>query len=457
MERATIILLGATGDLARRKLIPALIELARLTQLTIIGAAEDEMSREQFQHYVRPSNITDDQWHSFAQHLYYQQFNAAQKQSYDELLDFANKFPAEHRIVYCAMPPELFCTITELVGKSGLVQKGKPHQVIVYEKPFGQDLKSAKTLNECVADWFTEDQVFRIDHYLTKEMVENITLVRFTNTIFEPIWNGIYIDSVHIVLHEDVGLEGRGAYYDTYGVLKDVVQNHMLQLLALVAMEEPVSLSGDAVRDAKVNLLKSVTVKDGLLGQYEGYRNEDHVHKDSTTPTFALLELAVNNERWRGARFFLSTGKALDHKATYIRITFRTVTCSLERVRDCLPNVLTISIYPEGGYSLALNVKEPRTSTFIRPEPPAHIKQVDMHYLQFVEKKPAPEYLVIFEEILSHQISVGVRFDEIEEQWRITDQILAMDLPQYTYTQGSTGPQEAETFAQKKGIAWSQL
>ncbi len=457
MEKTTVVLLGATGDLARKKLFPALIKLAKITHVTIIGAAKENFSAEQFREHIRPPDVDAQQWQSFSNQLYYQPFDAQEESSYQELASFVNRFPSEHRIVYCAMPSQYFCTITEFVGRSGLVQKQKKHQVIVYEKPFGEDLKSAQALNACIVRWFSEDQIFRIDHYLTKEMVENITLVRFANTVFEPIWNSKYIESIHVILHEKVGLEGRGAYYDRYGVIKDVVQNHMLQLLALVAMEEPAHLSGDAVRDAKVRLLKKVSVVDGVLGQYQGYRAEPQVDKHSNTATFALLELAINNDRWRGTRIYFSTGKELDHKTTGIRITFRTVTCALERVRDCLPNVLTINIYPTGGYSLALNVKIPRAVSDLDFEESAHIKQIAMDYQQFVQVKPQPEYVTIFEEILSHQISVGVRFDEVEEQWRIADEIIAKQFPLFAYEKNTKGPSQAALFAQEKGISWSQL
>jgi glucose-6-phosphate 1-dehydrogenase len=460
MNECTVIIFGATGDLARRKLIPALYDLVKrkkLDKLALIGAAHDDVTAEQMLEAARPfiTDIDEKVWQKMSESTRYQRLDFSEQQNFSSLKELVEKVEKQqnlsgNRIAYCASPPQFFCDITTNIGTSGLLEKKDGNAVsyhrIIYEKPFGSDEKTAQEINECISNWFDESQIYRIDHYLTKEIVSSIALVRFANTIFEPLWNANYIASVEVVLSEEVDLQGRGAYYDEYGVLKDMVQNHALQLVALVAMEEPSSLTGDGLRDAKVQVLKETQITDGLLGQYEGYTRESDVHADSTTPTFAFLQLAVNNERWKNVPFYCVTGKRLEKKATYIRITFRTITCALKQVEDCKPNYLTISIFPESGFSLGLNAKKPDTLS--------EVGRISMDFCQSCEMPVTPEYVTIFEEVLLGEESISVRFDEIEYAWNIVDKAIARNMPLYTYEQGTKGPEEAVALAQKKGVRW---
>jgi glucose-6-phosphate 1-dehydrogenase len=460
MNECTVIVFGATGDLTRRKLIPAFYDLVKrkkLDKLALIGAAHDKVTAEQMLEAARPfiANIDEKVWQKITESTRYQRLDFSEQQDFVFLKELVETVEKEqnlsgNRIAYCASPPQFFCDITTNSGASGLLKKkdvhATPYHRIIYEKPFGSDEKTAQEINECISQWFDESQIYRIDHYLTKEIVSSIALVRFANTIFEPLWNANYIASVEVVLSEEVDLQGRGAYYDEYGVLKDMVQNHVLQLLALVAMEEPSSLTGDGLRDAKVKVLQETKIIEGWLGQYEGYTQESGVDPDSTTPTFAFLQLAVNNERWKNVPFYCVTGKRLEKKETLIRITFRTITCALKQVEDCKPNYLTINIFPESGFSLGLNAKKPDTL--------GEVGRISMDFCQSCEMPLTPEYVTIFEEVLLGEESISVRFDEIEYAWNIVDKIITEHMPIYKYLQGTKGPQEAVTLAQKKGVRW---
>jgi glucose-6-phosphate 1-dehydrogenase len=460
MNECILIILGVTGDLARRKLLPAFYDLVKqkkVTKFAIIGAAHDKVTPQQYLAQARTfiTDIDEKIWQQLEGNAYYQQLDFTQAKDFLGLKSLVEEVEkkqglAGDRIVYVAAAPHFFCDITTQLGASGVVKKKKsnekPYHRIVYEKPFGSDKKSAESINACIAKWFDESQIYRIDHYLTKELVSSIALVRFTNSIFEPLWNKNYIESVQITLSESVGIEGRGSYYDAYGVLKDVVQNHMLQLLSLVGMEEPASLTGDAIRDTKAQVLKETKIVSGIVGQYEGYKNEEGVKKDSSMPTFAFLELAVDNKRWSGVPFYFVTGKSLEKKETLIRIKFRTVVCALEQAERCEPNYLTLTVFPDSGFSLTLNAKKPGTL--------AGVERISMDFCQSCESVLTPEYEVIFEEVMAGEQSISVRFDEIEYAWDIIDKVTAMKLPLLTYKQGSKGPQEALTVAEKKGLWW---
>lgn len=459
-NECAFIIFGVTGDLARRKLLPALYALVqqkKLTKFVIVGAAHEAVTPQQYLASARQfiTDVDEAVWQQLEAASYYQHLDFAHKEGFVRLKSLLEEAEKKHgldgsRIVYCAASPHFFCDITTNVGAAGIVQKkdgnAHPYHRIVYEKPFGADLASAQKINACISQWFDESQMYRVDHYLTKELVSSIALVRFTNSIFEPLWDNRHIESVQIVLNEEVGLEGRGSYYDEYGVLKDVVQNHMLQLLALVAMEEPASLMGEAIRDAKAHVLEQTKIVSGMLGQYQGYADEEGVKKNSTTPTFAFLELAVDNKRWSGIPFYVVTGKRLEKKETFIRIKFKTVVCALEAAEDCAPNYLTLGIYPDSGFSLTLNAKKPGTLH--------DLERVSMDFCQSCAKVLMPEYELILEEVMAGEQSIGVRFDEIEYAWSIIDTTIALGLPSYPYEQGSTGPREVVAEAEKKGLWW---
>ena len=460
MNKCMIILLGITGDLAKRKLIPAIYSLIsdkKLENFTLIGVAIDDMSIE---HVLKSAkefieNIDEAIFAKMLKNSYYQKLDFNSKEDFIKLNAFVSALEKEqesvcNRLVYVASMPYYFCKITKNCIASGLMKKVASTENfwyrIVYEKPFGSDAVSALEINTCIAQNFYEDQVYRIDHYLTKEVVGNIALVRFTNCIFEPLWNNNYIDQVNILLEEKLCIEGRGAYYDKYGAVRDVVQNHMLELLALIAMESPDLLSGDSIRNKRVDVLKNVEFVDGLLGQYKGYKKEDHIKSDSETETFASLLFKVNNARWSGVPFYLKTGKCLGAKKTEIQIKFKKIDCILLKGCPVESNYLTIGIYPKGTFYLTLNAKKPGMLNEVMP--------VEMEFCQScVFGGVSPEsYEIIFQEVLNGEKSISVRFDEIECLWKITDAIYAHRLPMYTYDFGSSGPKEIKGFEYKFGI-----
>jgi glucose-6-phosphate 1-dehydrogenase len=290
--------------------------------------------------------------------------------------------------------------------------------------------------------------VYRIDHYLTKELVSNIALLRFTNSVFEPLWNNRHIDQVQIILSEKLGIENRGAYYDAHGALSDVVQNHMLELVALIGMEAPAFLTGEQIRDERAKVLEKVECTDAVLGQYEGYCNQPMVRADSSTETFAELCLKINNDRWAGVPFYLKTGKCLDKKETVIHIRFKPVDCLLTQQCPSEPNYLTIQIAPEAIISLSLNTKKLGTADEVVP-----MKMELCHSCIFGVITPEA-YEVIFEEVVRGEQSIAVRFDEIEAAWKIIDAVKARQLPVHLYPQKSAGPHEALAFEETYSIRW---
>ncbi len=489
MNDCAIILLGATGDLARRKIFPALYQLFlqnKLSYSIIISAALEEISAAELLEKTKSSvNPRDAQsWQEFGTRIFYKQMNFTKEADFAALEKFV--IEQEHtagltgnRLVYCATAPYFYCAITQGLAASGMVKRMAPrydarastqdayqdlHMVsssrsehieprttpwhrIVYEKPFGHNLESAHEINACIAAHFDEKQIFRIDHYLTKELVGNIALVRFTNIIFEPLWNNRYIDQVQIILDESLGVEGRGAFYDKYGALGDVVQNHMMQLLALIAMESPPKLTGDLIRSQRANVLQKVTVIDAVVGQYTGYAQEAGI-PDSKTETFAQVKLQIENPRWAGVPFYIRTGKCLEKKETLIYIQFKHVDCLLSKACPSEPNHLVIKISPHPLFSLTLNAKKPGRSDEVMP--------VQMHFSHgtFAEEGPQA-YERLFEEILKGEQSVSVRFDEIEYAWKIIDAVRALHPPLVKYEKGSMGPAEAKKlFDGKHGVRW---
>ncbi len=458
-----ILILGATGDLARKKIFPALYHLfvnGKLGDSIIVGAALDQTSVAQLlantKKYVR--DCTDQAWQEFGQRVVYHPIDFSHEKDFDVLAVFVTELEKKknlsgNQLVYCSVAPYFYCAITQGLAKSGLIKKTDKMQQptwqrIVYEKPFGHDLASAHEINECIARYFGEHQIYRIDHYLTKELVGNIALVRFTNIIFEPLWNNRYIDQVQIVLDETIGIEGRGAFYDKYGALADVMQNHMLQLVALIAMESPEKLNGDYIRIERAKVLQKVKVVDALLGQFNGYTNEPGVAPDSRTETFAQVQVRIDNPRWAGVPFYLKTGKLLNKKETAIYVKFKQVDCLL--ARSACPtesNYLTIEVSPNPIFSLSLNAKSPGKSDQVMPV------EMAFSHASFVTAPDA--YVTLFEEILNGEQSVSVRFDEIEYAWTIIDTIKKLNPRVYSYEPGSAGPiQQESDFEKKHGMRW---
>ncbi|MGB8366768.1 MAG: glucose-6-phosphate dehydrogenase [Candidatus Babeliales bacterium] len=462
MNNGAIIIFGATGDLSKKKLMPAIYKLVaskKVNNFIIVGVALEDITVEQLLNQVKEFiPVIDEQvWENIQNRTYYQQLNIMRKEGFKSLNTLVTKLEKKYglpgnRLLYLAVAAHFFCPITHHAAQSGLVKRLSEREDywnrIVYEKPFGHNLQSAQEINKCIDKWFNESQIYRIDHFLTKEIVSNIALIRFTNCVFEPLWNNRFIDHIQIVLSEKIGIQERGSYYDHYGALCDVVQNHMLELLALVAMEAPEKLTGEYVRSERAKVLEKVRFVDGVLGQYTSYTKEKDVKPNSQTETFTALYLTVDNRRWAGVPFYLKTGKCLDKKETVIHIKFKQVDCLLLRNCPTESNWLTIKIAPDATFSLRLNAKKPGFNNELVP-----VSMEFCHSCIFGPYTPQA-YEIVFEEIMRGEQATSVRFDEIEYAWRIIDYIKEQDLPLSLYACGSTGPKESELFAKKHGIRW---
>lgn len=458
----TVIIFGFTGDLAKRKLIPALYALFcdnKIPFFTLIGVGLEEKNTQDILDGALPFiDISCEQnWNLFCARTFYTHHNILE--NYQTATSFASFIQSKedttvktNRLVYMAVGAQLFEPLTVQLVLSGILEKKNTknnwHR-IVYEKPFGTDKISAHAINLALSGLLHEEQIFRIDHYLTKELVSNISLIRFTNCIFEPLWNNKYIEQVQIILNETIDIENRGYYYDQFGALKDVVQNHMLQMLALITMEAPESLLGDAIRNQRAALLDQVTFVTGIRGQYEGYLLEDGVTPNSQTETYALLELAIKNNRWEGVPFFFSTGKALASKEVAIHVVFKPVDCLLEEKCSIIgptmePNVLTFKIAPEEFFSLQLNVKKPGTPDMVMPV------LMNLSHDCFFALRKSHAYEILIEEVIKGEQASSVRFDEIESAWRVIDQIEQKNIPLWIYPKGSDGPDARISFMQNR-------
>jgi glucose-6-phosphate 1-dehydrogenase len=446
MNNFTIIILGVTGDLAKRKLLPALCALIDRQEFSgvIIGTGREDTTADAIlqkaQSFIKHGDIK-----KLASVFSYQRLDFATSGDFKVLADHVQQSEQNRgikngkRLVYLATAAHFFCEITENIVKMGIVVSRNDNHFVVYEKPFGWDTTSAKMINECIKNVLSESQVYRIDHYLAKEFVSNIVLLRYSNTLFKTIWENHTIESVKILFAETIGLEGRGALYDRYGVIRDVVQNHVLQILALVAMDAPPSLDPNALRDKKAEVFRAVRVVDGILGQFEGYQSEPGVDPQSRTETYAAIKLFIDVPAWKGVPFYLEAGKELNRKTTEIQITLKPVSYCLwsEKGGTCESNIITIHITPEEGFSLRVNTKKPGT-----------LNDIMTVALNFVDRSifsptSSEAYEIIFKEIMAGNKALSVRFDEIEYQWDIADTIIAKNLPLYTYKKKSAGPPQA--------------
>lgn len=492
---AALVLFGASGDLTRRKLLPALFHLARNgylpPKLAVVGAARrqktDGSFREEALAAIRarwPDVAADDpDWRTFAECLFYEPVNFDDPGGYSRLaarlaaIERSLGLPG-NRLYYLSTAPEHFATVVRGLSRENLVAEkpgaGRWSRVIV-EKPFGHDLESAAALNRELLQFLKEDQIYRIDHYLGKETVQNLLAFRFANEIFEPIWNHKYVSHVQITAAETVGVEGRGGYYDRSGVVRDMVQNHLLQVLALVAMEPPVVFEADAIRNEKVKVLQAVrrvvpaaVPERVVLAQYgpgkilgrdvPGYREEEGVPRDSRTPTYAALRLEVDAWRWAGTPFFLRSGKRLARRATEICIQFRRPPLRLfagDGAYQAAPNALIVNIQPDEGISLRFGAKLPGADI--------RIQQVKMDFRYGTSfGTPAPEaYERLLLDALSGDATLFTRKDEVEAAWRIVTGVLeaweASDERPLEYAAGSWGPVEAEHLFRGIDGSWRRI
>ncbi len=461
LQECTFVILGGTGDLSRRKLLPAIYKLVaheRVCRFSVVLISASETTAQVVLDQARSfiSNVDDAVWQRLVAATYYHQMDFNDEEGYALLRDALHVIEKKHelkgnRIFYLATMPNHFDVITKNFAKYGIVPTDpgchlagqEPWARVVYEKPFGNDLASARRLNKSITRAFCERCVFRIDHYLGKELVGNIAFVRFTNRVFEPLWNHKHIESVHINLRETLGVEGRGAFYDTYGALKDMVQSHMLQMLALVAMEAPAHLTAEYIRAAKAAVLKRVTVEAAVFGQYDGYRSEPSISRDSSTESFVGVRLKVRNRRWQGVPFYLETGKCLDRKETSIVIKLKPVKCLLDFC-PAMTNTLTINIAPNEGFSLGLNVKMPGVANQVQP-----VSMDFCHSCLFGPNTPEA-YEVLLADVIKGDQAAFLRADEIELAWKVVAQAQAFCEPLYHYKKGSTGPAEIEKLYAKE-------
>jgi len=463
VTEGTIILFGATGDLSKRRIIPALYTLFRdkkVENFKCIGVAYESTTKEEVLQASKPyvESCNEELWNCFSANFYYLKVDVTQQSDFVGLADFIASLEQKNkgvnnRLLYLALPPQLFVTVTEQCAYAGIINKMHdeetvPWRRIVYEKPFGSDFQSALLINKTISHYLEEFQIFRVDHYLAKDIVGTLALVRFTNRIFEPLWNAENIDWVEIELSETSDIGNRGYYYDSYGALKDVVQNHILQIIALLAMESPQSLSGDFIRDKKAEILQKIRCSDGILGQYRGYREEKNVQSDSTTETFAALQLFVDTDRWKKVPWYIRTGKCLTKKETVITIQFKSVACLLTTSCPSESNCLTIRVMPEPGFAITLNVK--------KPGPRVEVMPVAMDFCYECKFGTVVEnvYEFVLQEVLHGEQSISVRFDEIEYAWQVIDQIKRLNLPLCVYQKESQGPHELQIFAEKNKMKW---
>jgi glucose-6-phosphate 1-dehydrogenase len=488
----SIVIYGASGDLTARKLIPALYHLCKEHQMPddfrIIGFARREKTDESWRaelrialnQFSRTKPVDEEVWKKFSACLYYCQGDLNDPAAYQKLEGILTGFGSgplrENLLFYLAISPSQFGMVAEQITRAGLLNKeGKAWQRIVVEKPFGHDLASAQELNQELTRFAHESQVFRIDHYLGKETVQNILMFRFSNSIFERLWNRESVDHVQITVSEKLGVGERGGYYEEAGALRDMVQNHMLQVLSLIAMEPPVSLEAEAVRDEKVKLLKSIrpltaeSVPHHLLHrQYRagradhqarpGYRQETKVNPHSNVETYVALKLLIDNWRWSGVPFYLRTGKNLPQSASEVRIQFRptpNVLFAAQCGHHLDANALTLRLQPNEGISLRFNGKVPGMSLGVRP--------VRMHFSYDAEFGAyTPEaYERLLLEAIAGDATLFIRRDEVETAWGIVDAIRKSwekhDLTNREfYAAGTWGPVAADDLLEKLGHKWHE-
>ncbi|GJQ58151.1 MAG: glucose-6-phosphate dehydrogenase [Candidatus Scalindua sp. AMX11] len=494
-ESTIIVIFGASGDLAKRKLMPALFQLTQDALLPnktrIVGFARRAKTHEEFRSEIQEALVKFArskpregiaELKEFTSRLYYQVGNYDDKESFDELKILLDDIDGEcgippgrgNRLFYISTPPDVFTDIVTVLGQADHIANPEDEDRwtrVIIEKPFGRDLETARALNKKVLAMFDESQVYRIDHYLGKETVQNIMAFRFGNSIFEPLWNRGFVSHIHINVAEAVSVEGRGGYYDHSGALRDMVQNHMLQLLALVAMEPPASFAPNSVRDEKLKVLSAIPPIGGMdvghstvRGQYAAgtidgraitdYLNEPGVSDDSVTETFVALKLYVDNWRWAGVPFYLRTGKALSSRFTEINIEFRqpplalfshSVNNVLKGAGKMQPNILSLRVQPNEGIRLSIGMKVPGPKMVLQPT------DMEFCYDEVFDTEPPAAYERLILDAMSGDSTLFIRQDEVDAAWTLIDGILDgwrnEETPHiHLYRAGTWGPYAADEF-----------
>ncbi len=491
-DPSVMVIFGASGDLTKRKLIPALYNLAKegllAKEFAIVGISRSDMSHEAFRKKIgddlkeyASGAVDKDLWHWFAERLYYLPGDLNDAKTYKSLGALLKQVNETHStkgnyFYYLAIAPEFFSPVIEQLGNAGLVheENGSWRRVIV-EKPFGRDLESARSLNRELQHVLEEDQIYRIDHYLGKETVQNILVFRFANGIFEPIWNRRYIDHVQITVSEDLGVEQRGGYYDESGALRDMVPNHIFQLITLTAMEPPVSFDANAVREEQAKILRAIqpispeeVLTRTVRGQYgpgeirgqkvPGYRQEEKVPKDSTTETFVALKLHIDNWRWAHVPFYLRTGKRLPKRVTEIAIQFREAPHMLFRqttIHELTQNRLVLRLQPDEGISLSFGAKMPGAVMRLGSV------DMDFEYEDYFGTTPSTGYERLLYDCMLGDATLFQRADMVEAGWEIVEPILdvwkALPPRQFpNYAAGTWGPKEADELLRRDRHSWTR-
>jgi len=484
-DNCIFLIFGATGDLANRKILPALYQLEQekyfKENFKIVLIARKEKTNEQYGQEVEVSigkfskrKVQDDVLKKLVSRIYYKQLEFSNFDDYVKLKELIERLVGEkndncERIFYLAVPPSFFGIIIENLKKAALARRGsmgKTYNRVIFEKPFGNDLSSARELNKAITKVFDEKQIYRIDHYMAKELVQNLIVLRFANSIFTPLWDKKYIEHIQITVAESIGVEGRGDYYDKAGAIRDVMQNHMMQLLTLMAMDMPKSLNADDLRREKVKVLKSISrlakneiKKFAVIGQYTSgaingknavsYRDEDEVNKSSKTETFSALKLQLNNKMWKGVPFYLRTGKRLKERATELVIVYKNFPSKLF---GKLPanNMMIIRVQPYEGITLDFNAKVPGKKVIID-----NVNMDFCHECKFGPNSPEAYERLLYDVMIGDQ-TLFTSWDEVEIAWGIFDVILNAfkNVKPFMYEAGTWGPNEADKLIEKDGRKW---
>jgi glucose-6-phosphate 1-dehydrogenase len=490
-----LIIFGATGDLTARKLVPALYNLALSGQLpahfACVGFARRDKTHEDFRQdmfnavsqYSRAKPIDPNVWQTFSEQLFYHCSEFDHDEGYEKLKKFLAQLDNQlgtqgNRVHYLSTQPSFFTDITKHLSQYGLIYDPNDRRHwsrLIIEKPFGHDLGSARKLQNDLCNHLDESQIYRIDHYLGKETVQNLLVFRFSNPIFESVWNSRHIDHVQITVSEDIGIGTRGHFFEEAGLLRDIIQNHMMQLLCLVAMEPPTSLKADAIRDEKMKVMESLRSfptenydESIIRGQYSsgyingkpvvGYREENNVDPQSSIETFVAMEMYVDNWRWAGIPFYLRAGKRLPKRATEISITFKPAPGFLFQKQNNKidANVLVIRIQPDEGISLKMNCKVPGLRSPVQPV------KMDFRYSSYFGSAPPEAYERLICDCMSGDNTLFARADEVLASWKLFTPILnhwEQNKPKQfpNYPAGSWGPEEADRLIEKTGRKWRLL
>ena len=487
----SLVIYGASGDLTHRKLVPALFELYEKhllpTSFNLVGISRSKISNDEFKQRLKESlkeskpQLSDSLWNSFSQNFHYMAGGYDDSKAYQSLSSFLDQLDQENgtagnRIFYLSTPPNVFEDIISNLGAAGLNNEEKGFARIVIEKPFGHDLESAKHLNKKVKEVFHERQIYRIDHYLGKETVQNLMVMRFANSIFEPIWDRRHVDHIQITASEDLGVGSRAGYYESSGILRDMFQNHLFQVMCLIAMEPPVASEANAIRDEKLKVLKSIrpfdentVVQWAVRGQYgpgylagekvPGYLQEPDVDPKSTTPTYAALKIFLDTWRWHGVPFFLRSGKRLPKRTTEVAIQFKEPPNLLfkNNVTDLSPNVLVVRIQPDEGITLKFETKVPGITM------EARTVNMDFRYGTTFAEGTSEAYERLLLDCMLGDATLFIRGDEVEAAWDALMPVLThweTTQPEEkfpNYEAGTWGPASADKMLEKPWRKWRRF